>query len=180
MSLLTVPYLAGALLLAVAGGSKLVSPDSTVEAARTGGLPVGRGLVWLMAALEVIAGACALLLDGPVPSVAVGTFYLGFAGFIARGLVRGDLESCGCFADDQATPSWLHVVVDLGFAAAALAVAAGARSASLPTAYSAGHFATTTVLVLLASVLAYVVLARLPQPGVVPGRMVDQDPVLVR
>ena len=175
MSVLTVPYLVGALLLLIAGMSKMVSPDSTVEAARSAGLPAGRGWVQLMAGAEIAAGAAAMVVDSWLPALVVGLSYLGFAGFLARGLIRGDLDSCGCFAGDKAPPSWLHVAVDLGFALTALVVAAGTADASLRASYAGGDGLITTMLVLVASALAYVVLSRLPEPGTVPERLLFDE-----
>lgn len=173
MSALTVPFLAGALLLLLAGVSKAVSPDSTVDAARSAGLPAGRTSVQLLAAAEVVIGLGALVVGGWIPALLVGVSYAGFAAFLAVGLVRGDLESCGCFAGDHAEPSWLHVGVDLGFAGAALAVLAGGTDSSLLASYDAGDGILTTALVLLVSGLAYVVLSRLPEPGEVPVRLLE-------
>lgn len=171
MSVLTVPYLAGALLLLVAGLSKVVSPDSTVDAARSVGLPAGRWSVQLLAAGEVVAGASALLVDSWVAGLAVGLSYVGFAGFLAHGLLRGGLDSCGCFAGDRAEPSWFHVIVDVAFAGAAFTVAADAGAGSMRASFAAGHGLTTAVLVVVVSALAYLVLSRLPDAGTVPARL---------
>ena len=180
MSVLTVPYLAGALLLLAAGLSKLVSPDSTVDAARSAGLPVGRWSVQLLAAVEMVAGVAALLVNSWIAGVAVGLSYVGFAGFLAHGLWRGGLDSCGCFAGDHAQPSWLHVAVDLAFAGAAFAVAADAGVGSMRAAFDSGHGLTTAVLVVVASALAYVVLSRLPDAGSVPARLLLESPAGAR
>jgi len=118
-----VPYAAAAVLLVVAGAPKVLDPGPTHRVARQAGLPSSAAAVRLLGAAEVLVGAAALLLGGPLPALAVALAYLGFAAVVTRGLVRGDMESCGCFSGDDAPPSVLHIALDAGLAVSAVAVA---------------------------------------------------------
>ena len=171
MSVFTVPFLAGAVLLVVAGASKFLSPDSTVAAAGSGGLPAATWSIRLLAGVEVVVGIDALVFEGTVPAALVALSYVGFAAFLTRGLVRGDLDSCGCFANDRGRPTPLHVVVDLAFAGCAVAAGLTSAPASLRSAISVDQGWATTLLVLVASGLGYVVLSGLPERGTVPERL---------
>jgi hypothetical protein len=164
VSALFVPYAAAAVLLLVAGVPKLVDPGPTSRAAEQAGLPSSAALVRLLGAAEAVVGAAALLVPGPVPAVGVALAYLGFAAVVTRALVRGDVDSCGCFNGEDSPPSVLHVVLDAGLALAALAVALG-PAASWPG-LAADDPAATLVAALLALTVAglvYLVMARLPR-----------------
>lgn len=166
MSALFVPYVAAAVLLVVAGMPKALDPEPTRRVAVAAGLPSGRLLIRLFGAGEVAVGVLALL-GGRLPALLVAAAYVGFAVVVTRGLVRGDMESCGCFSGDDSPPSALHVALDLALAAAAAWVAlapAGARSWS--TLAEQGVLPALAVAALGATVagLVYLVLARLPRP----------------
>lgn len=166
MPALFVPYVAAAVLLLVAGIPKLLDPEPTRRAASSAGLPSGTALIRTFGLAEATLGAAALLIGGWVPALLVAVTYAAFAAVVARGLMRGDMESCGCFNGDDSPPSVLHVVVDAGLAAAALGVA-------LSTAPYASWWAladadlgvalTSALLGLTVAALVYLVLARLPR-----------------
>ena len=167
MSALYVPYVAAAVLLLVAGLPKVVDPEPTRRAARDAGLPSGAGTVRLLGAAEAALGAAALLVGGRVPALLVALTYLGFAAVVTRGLVRGDMESCGCFNGDDSPPSVLHVVIDAGLAASALAVALAAAVPRPWWAIAAEDLAGALAMAVVGLVVAglvYLVLARLPRP----------------
>jgi hypothetical protein len=170
VSTLFVPYAAAAVLLLVAGVPKVLDPGPTQRAAEQAGLPSSAAVVRLLGVVEVAVGAAALLLGGPLAAVAVAVAYLGFAAVVARGLVRGDMDSCGCFNGEDSPPSLLHVVLDLGLAAAAVAVALG-PSTSWPrlAAVEPGTTLVTALLVLTVAALVYVVMARLPRVAAPAG-----------
>ena len=172
MSALTVPYLAGAVLLLVAGIAKLASPSSTVGAMRGAGLPSAPALVRGLALVEVIVGTTAVLVNGRLPAWGVALCYAGFAVFLTVGMLRGTADSCGCFAGDRARPTPTHVVVDCVVATVAVAVALGSTSTSLPSAVRAGQGFPVTALVVVAAALTYLVLSQLPVRGEVPERLV--------
>jgi len=164
VSALFVPYAAAALLLLVAGVPKLVDPEPTGRAAAQAGLPSSAAAVRLLGLAETLVGVAALLLGGPVPAVAVAVAYLGFAAVVARGLVRGDMESCGCFNGEDAPPSPLHVLLDLGLAGSAVAVALG-PAVAWPTLVvdDPAVAVVAAVLALAVAGLTYLVMARLPR-----------------
>lgn len=122
------PYLAGCVLLAVAGVAKVREPQATRRA--LAGFP-GRGASipsWAVRAggvAEVALGVTALATGAPGPALVVTLCYLAFAGFVTASLARGRGARCGCFgeaAGDIAVGP-LHAAVDVVLAAAALAVA---------------------------------------------------------
>lgn len=178
MSALTVPFLTAAVLLVVAGWSKAVSPQSTLTAARDAGLPASTSLVRLLAGAEVVIGVAALVVDGVVPAALVAVSYAGFAAFLARGLVRGDLASCGCFVGDEARPTWLHVVLDALLALTAALVAAAGRPASLWHVLVDRGSWPVALLVAAATLLTYTVLSGLPSADEAPERLrlADAEP----
>lgn len=117
------PVLAACLLLAAAGAAKVRRPASTARALRSAGLPSGPPLARLLGAVE-IAVAVWCVLSGSRPACAlVAAFYLGFAAFTARLLLGGKGSSCGCFGEADTPASSIHVVVNIGLAAFAVAAA---------------------------------------------------------
>jgi hypothetical protein len=164
VSALFVPYAAAAVLLVVAGVPKVLDPAPTRRAAAQAGLPSSVAVVRLLGLAEALVGGFALLTQGTLPALAVAAFYVGFAGVVTRALVRGDVASCGCFSGDDSPPSVLHVVIDLGLAGSALAVAL-APSPSWPALALADLSAAlvTGLLTLTVAGLAYLVMARLPR-----------------
>lgn len=166
MPALFVPYVAAAVLLVVAGAPKVLDPEPTARAAASARLPAGAGLVRLFGAAEAALGIVVLGVGGPVPALLVAATYAGFAAVVVRGLVRGDMESCGCFNGEDSPPTVLHVVLDLGLAGAAVTVALTAAAHrswwSLATAEVDVALAIGLLGLTVAS-LVYLVLARLPQ-----------------
>lgn len=162
------PYLAGAALLVVAGLAKVVRPEDT---ARALALLVGRPLRALRAAVrigavaEVVVGVVALVLPRTVPASLVAASYAGFA--VVTVVVRargGPLASCGCFGTPDTPATRLHVVVDLGLAAAAGAVAAsGSASGTLASvlARQPGHGVPLVLVSAACAWLAFLALSRL-------------------
>jgi hypothetical protein len=116
---------AGALVLLVAGAAKVADPTRTAGALRVRGWPSGPGLVRVGAAAELLVGAGALVVGGPVLASLVALSYLAFALFVVAALTSGTpIGSCGCLGRADTPPTALHVVVDAAFAAGALAAAA--------------------------------------------------------
>lgn len=125
MSSFAGPYLAAALLLALAGVAKLRAPGASRIALRTAGLPGSAALVRLLGAVEVVLAAAAVLLGGVLPAVGVAVAYGGFAGFAAVLARRSrSVAPCGCFGASDAPVGPLHVAVNVVLAAASLGAAA--------------------------------------------------------
>jgi hypothetical protein len=127
---LTPPLLIAAALLVVAGVPKVLRPAATARALAGVGLPGRSSLVRLLGAAEVAIGTAAIAAGGPLPALAVGTAYLGFAAFVAIAMGRGG-ASCGCLGGDETPPTAVHLVLDATAAAVAL-LAATASPVSLP------------------------------------------------
>ena len=122
MHLLVALHASAALLLAVAGVMKLLVPQSAASLFKSLRL---RGGVWLArpaGSAEVIVGAGALVTGAWLFTAAVALTYLVFAFVVWRGLVVG-IESCGCFGDLSAPPSWIHLAGNVALAAVSIAAA---------------------------------------------------------
>lgn len=137
MSLLG-PYLAGCILLVVAGVAKALRPGDTARAlaaVRRRPLPLAPVTVAVRvgAACEAALGALAVAWPHPVAAGAVAGSYVAFAVFVAVARARGGvLATCGCFGAADTPPTVLHLLLDLLLGASAVAVAAGAPSGALP------------------------------------------------
>lgn len=110
-------------VLMVSGAFKVVQPSGVAGAVQTLGMKVPRLIGRLIGSVEIAIGAAGLSAPGPVPAIAVGIAYLAFALVVVVLMRRGE-TSCGCFGQIESPPSGLHVVIDLGAAAAALGQAA--------------------------------------------------------
>lgn len=158
MDAVATPYLAGGLLLVVAGLAKAREPLSLVRALRAAGLRVRAPLLarWVrvLAVGEAGLGSLALVSGSSVAAVGVAASYVGFTAFVLRALRSGSpLASCGCFGKTDTPPTAGHAA-----ATAALALAAVLAALAPPAAPS-------LLLLLVAAVLAYltyVALAVLP------------------
>ena len=113
------------MLLVVAGMAKLARPVDGF--AGLVGFRARPSLVRVLGSAEVVAGAGALWLGGPVAASAVGLLYAAFAVVLLRALLTG-AESCGCFGRLDAPPSRIHVAGNLALAGVSF-VAAGANRA---------------------------------------------------
>ncbi|HVE46025.1 MAG TPA: MauE/DoxX family redox-associated membrane protein [Acidimicrobiales bacterium] len=148
-------YLAGCILLVVAGWAKVREPAATERAlagASAGSMSAPFWAVRAGGLVEVALGMTGLSAAAPRPAALVALCYTAFAGFVVVALARGSAgRGCGCFgagADDVPLGP-LHVVVNLALASAAAAVAAGGGLAA-PAMERAG-------VSVLAAVLAWVV-----------------------
>lgn len=180
MHSLTVPYLAAALLLAVAGAAKLARPTATAQALRTQGLPSGTPLVTTLGVAELAVAAAALV---AVPGGAwlLSLAYAGFTGFVLAALLRGrPLSSCGCFAEPDVPPTPAHVVLTGLLGAAAAAVGLSAQGAGLLTLAAApvGTALAAGAAALLVTWLAYLVLTALPRLVLPPAARAPAVPAL--
>jgi hypothetical protein len=148
MEAATAPYLAGGLLLVAAGLAKTVEPLSLVRALRAAGLRVRAPLLarWVrvLAALEALLGAVAVVHPTRPVAVAVALSYAGFTAFVLRALRSGSpLASCGCFGKTDTPPTPGHAAVTASLAVAALLATGSTAALDLP-------------LLIVSAVLAYV------------------------
>ncbi len=125
-------YLIAAGLLVAAGAGKAARPDDTARAmvALVPGKPSFRLVRWSVrvgALAEAALGLAAIAFPRPATAALVALSYLCFFGVVAFTRRRGGpLATCGCFGRPDTPPTGLHLIIDLGLAAAALAVAADA------------------------------------------------------
>ncbi len=118
------PFLVATLLLATAGLAKLVRPNDTVGALRAMGIRVPPVAVRTGGGAEAAVALGAALTGAPPLAAVVGASYLAFTIFVAVALARGlPIASCGCFGRIDTPPTTLHIVVDIGAAVCAIAVA---------------------------------------------------------
>jgi Methylamine utilisation protein MauE len=129
-------YLIAAGLLVVAGIAKTLHPDDTARAMGTllplwtprplQSLGLLRQSIRVLALTEVAVGLAALTRAGPLTGILVASSYVLFACVVAYARVRGGpLATCGCFGRPHTPATWLHVVLNLVLAGAALGVATG-------------------------------------------------------
>ena len=77
-------------------------------------------------------GCIAILVPRPIPAGLVALSFVGFAAFVAYARHKGGaISSCGCFGTPDTPATVLHVVVNIGLAAAAASVALTGPSASI-------------------------------------------------
>ena len=127
------PLAIAALLLVVGGIAKARTPTDTARALQAVGIPGSTTLVRVIAVLEALLGAAALLVGSPVLVALVAASYALFAAFVVRALRAGTpISSCGCFGKIDTPPSRVHVVVDGLLAVAGAAVAISGTDVSLP------------------------------------------------
>lgn len=162
MQALTAPFLAAAVLLAVAGGHKLARPAATSQALRTQHLPAGAAAVRGLGVAELAVAVLALL-PGALGAWLLAAAYTGFTLFVVVPMLRGrPLSSCGCFAEPDLPPTTAHVAVTAALAGCSATVAAtrpdGALLGSSP-ALAAG----VGLSALVVAWLAYLVLTGLPR-----------------
>ena len=152
------PYLAGCVLLVVAGGAKLRRPAGTQRALVAAGLPAPGWAVRFGGTVELVLGAAAAGSGSGRAALGVAATYALFAAFVVASLRSPGGGGCGCFGETTTPVHPVHVAVDLGIAAAALAVAVDGGLAATP--------ATRAVLVALGAAVAwvaYLVLVPLPR-----------------
>ena len=124
MDALAGPFLAAAVLLVAAGGSKLVDPLPLVRALRSARLPAPAGAVRALAGAEVVLGLVALTTGSRAASAGVALSYAAFTGFVLLARHRGGvLASCGCFGKTDTPPTTTHVAVTAALAGVAGVVA---------------------------------------------------------
>ena len=152
----------GAVLLIGSGGAKLIDRAPTRGALAAARLPSGEFVVLGLAALEVAAGAGALLVDLRVVPLVLAATYLAFACFVGYALLRDiPIQSCGCFGRVDTPPTTTHIAMNLTFAVAGVVASDAPRLIDrILEAPGAGFgFLTMT---LIGAYLTYLMLAELP------------------
>lgn len=163
MAALSGPLFAAALLLVVAGATKLLRPNQTRIALRQAELPNGREAVQLLGLAEVAIGTAAILAGGPVPAALAAIAYGGFAWFAVRIQAKTqDTPDCGCFGSKSAPVGKVHVGLNLaiaGICALAIAFPSDSVLSATNTPWAGVPFVALT---LLLCALIYAALTSLP------------------
>lgn len=158
MPALTGPALVVAALLTLAGAQKLLDPTMTVGALRAMRLPSSSVLVRAGSAAECALGVAAIAAGGAALWWLVAISYLAFTGFVVGALRLGTMiGTCGCFGREETPPHWIHVALNLGLAALAIAVAMRAPAAPVDTIVD--HPGSAVLVVLLAVLTLYLLYA---------------------
>lgn len=175
MPALTGPAIVAAALLALAGAQKLVDPTMTVGALRALRLPASPLFVRIGSGAELALGVAAVTVGGALVWILVATSYLAFAAFVLAALRGGTMiGSCGCFGREETPPHPIHLVLDLGLAAVAGAMAVTTPAAPLEA--LADHPADAVAVVAAAALalgLLYAAFVDLPRTLAAgrPGRL---------
>jgi hypothetical protein len=126
-------FFIGCGLLMLAGVAKAVRPDDTARALvllasgrawRVPSFKMMRQTIRVGALLEAALGACALLFPRPLTAALVAVSYALFVCTVVYARRHeGPLSTCGCFGRPDTPATRLHVVLNVAFAATAIAVA---------------------------------------------------------
>jgi hypothetical protein len=119
-------------LLILAGIAKTVRPDDTARAlvllasdrfAKVPSLNLTRQAVRTGALIETALGIGALLFPRPLTSALIAASYALFVSVVAYTRRHGGtLATCGCFGKPDTPPTGLHLLLNVVFVAAAIAV----------------------------------------------------------
>src|SRR5437763_9668124 len=115
-------------LLAIAGGQKMLAPQSTVESLALIRIAAPSFAVRALGATEVALGVVAAVWPTMVTGALVAVLYAGFCAFVLLLLVRnpGQAVDCGCFGGAEHAVERLHLALNgLACAVAAAGAAIG-------------------------------------------------------
>ena len=114
-----------AVVVALSGVTKLLSPRPFAELTATVGVPVGTVGARIAGLMEIALGVWVVATGSRIACAVLSVAYVVFA-LVVVAARRAGAPSCGCFGASAAPPSAVHVVVNLVSAAiAALAAATG-------------------------------------------------------
>ncbi len=155
MDVVTVFHAAAAVLLLLAGATKIARPRTTADLLHSLrvprlGLPSREAQAVALGLVEVVLGTLALAIGGPVTAALVGVFYVACALAVVRALMVG-AASCGCFGR-SAPPTRIHVVGNLGLAVLSFISAGGATPLEVMEDQAAGGVGFVVLVGVLAGV----------------------------
>jgi hypothetical protein len=135
---LTGLYLIASGLLVLAGIAKALRPEDTaralIELAPRRIAPhvspwAARAVLRVGATAEALLGVWAVLLPRPLAATLVASSYVLFTVVVVHARVHGGaMSTCGCFGRPDTPATWLHAVLNVLFAVAAVTVALHASS----------------------------------------------------
>lgn len=141
------PFVAACSLLALAGAAKIADPRPARDAISAAGWRVPRVVARGVGGVEIAVGVSGVVLGGSAALV-VAVAYLVLAGFALRLIRHAPATPCACLGASSVPVSRVHVLVDLGAVAIALAAASGGAPFA-PVAHR--PFASAVFVVLVAS-----------------------------
>jgi hypothetical protein len=156
---LTAPLAIAALVLGVAGGSKLRSPEAAVAALASVGLPRGAGIVRALGVGELVLGIWTFVSPGRAVALALAALYAAFACLAL--ILASRSAACGCFGESGAPATRGHASLS-----AAVAVVCAAAAIWPPASVFSRSLAVAVPLAIgvagavYATVLAYTQLPR--------------------
>jgi hypothetical protein len=118
---LTDPFAVAAIVVAVAGLSKLRAPAVAARALRELGIPAGSGLVRVLAAAEVALAVWCLIKPGGPWAVVLACCYAAF--WVISLLLARRRASCGCFGQGEVPASVAQSLISAVLAVVCLAAA---------------------------------------------------------
>ncbi|MBQ87417.1 MAG: hypothetical protein CL433_01035 [Acidimicrobiaceae bacterium] len=129
MDAVTALYTSAAVLLVIAGATKVIRPaNSAALIELLSAFPrrsaASTRLTRALGLAEITLGIAALLSDVAAFRVVVGVLYVVFAIAVWRAISVG-AESCGCFGRVDAPPTWLHVFGNIVLAVCSFGAVAG-------------------------------------------------------
>ena len=165
IDLLASPFFAAAGLLVVSGAAKIRHPGPAGRALATLDLPSGRRSVQAIGVGELVVGAWCLFTPSTASAATLGLLYAAFAAFLALQLrAKTPGASCGCLGSQDASPSLVHIALDLAAAVTAVVVATapprGVVAFSAALSMGGVPFLLGTALI---AYLAYLIAAFLPK-----------------
>lgn len=164
MDTLTGPFAIAALVVAVGGAAKLLSPEPTADALAALGGPSNPLVARVLGAAEITLGASALAYGGPMLAALLAAAYAAFAAFVLVARRNGGVASCGCFGRSDTPPSLLHVGVNLvGAGVATVASLAGLPDLTDVLADQPAVGVPFVLAVLTGSFLVYALLTVVPE-----------------
>ena len=117
------PSLVAVALLLVSGALKARPPSAVRAGSHRSSGPLAR-LAPAVGIAELVVALGALTVDNRILPALAGTLYLAFSVFVALALTAEEpVADCGCFGAAETTPTPMHLVLNLGAAAACGAVA---------------------------------------------------------
>ena len=172
---ITAPYLAGVVLLGLAGVSKIARPNDTARALQVAGLPGSRAWVRAAAAGELVVAGSAVAVPGTLTGALVASCYAAFTAFVVVALTkRWPLSSCGCFGKPDTPPTRSHAALNAGATLCSLWWSASAPSNLLHEfARQTWHGSALTLETLVVALLAFVVWTN-PLPAI--SRLMSPTP----
>lgn len=179
LSALLGAYYTSAVVVGIAGASKIRKPAVTARALQAVGLPHRRLYARLLGAFEVAVALAALIEPSP-SGFALAGVYTAFGLITVYQLVgHSTVTSCGCFGDVETPPTPYHILFDAAAVALALIVTSSSTTpAGLDDLITRHPALAASYLVALAAAAYLAVLSLSLLPIVGPRRPGNRSPAV--